>query len=147
MKTGFLIIAHAPLASALREAVLHIFSEHSAIVAAIDVRKDEATEITLAEARRALAKLATEQCLVVTDMVGGTPCNVAQKLVEGTGIPVLSGGNLPMLVRAMNYRTENLELVVQRAQEGGRNGVVRVNQPVNQTLPQPSTSQALYSGT
>lgn len=130
MKTGFLIIAHAPLASALRKAVLHIFSEHSDIVAAVDVRKDEPTENTLTEARRALAKLPTQQFLVVTDMVGGTPCNVAQMLVDGTSIPVLSGGNLPMLVRAMNYRTESLEVVVQRAQEGGRNGVVRVNQSI-----------------
>ena len=130
MKTGFLIVAHAPLASALRDAVLHIFSEHSALVAAIDVVKDEATEDTLHRAQLALAQLQTDQLVVLTDMVGGTPSNVAQMLVEGTGIPVLAGANLPLLVRAMNYRTEALELVVQRAMEGGRNGVVRVNQPV-----------------
>jgi PTS system ascorbate-specific IIA component len=82
MNTGILIIAHAPLASALRASVLHVFPEVATQILALDVPPQEATDITATHARALLSQLGTPNSLVLTDVFGATPCNVAQRVVE-----------------------------------------------------------------
>jgi len=64
--------------------------------------------------------------LVFTDVFGATPCNVAQKLVDGGHTRLIAGVNLPMLLRAMTYRREPIEALVARAMAGGVQGVMQV---------------------
>ena len=134
MNTGILIIAHAPLASALRTCVLHVFPESASGMLALDVAANEATETTRATALVLLAQLDAPQTLVLTDVFGATPCNVAQKVVDGTHSKLVSGVNLPMLLRTVNYRHEPLDVLVARALAGGTQGVmqVAVTAPQNQ---------------
>jgi PTS system ascorbate-specific IIA component len=66
------------------------------------------------------------QTLVLTDIFGATPCNVAQKLVNGVSARLITGVNLPMLLRAVSYRHESLEALVSRAMVGGSQGVMQV---------------------
>lgn len=131
---GILIIAHAPLANALRQCVLHVFPEAGSAVAALDVQPNLPPEETLAQARLLARQLGTPQLLVVTDLFGATPCNVASKLVDGTHSRLLTGVNLPMLLRALSYRHESLDALVTRAMMGGAQGVmsVSVTAPQNQ---------------
>lgn len=129
---GIFIIAHAPLASALRQCVLHVFPEAAAGLAAFDVQPDAALEATLAGAGLALAQLNTSQTLVLTDLVGATPCNTAQKLVNGFNSKLLAGVNLPMLLRAVTYRHEPLGELVARALAGGTHGIIEVASPAQQ---------------
>jgi PTS system ascorbate-specific IIA component len=68
-------------------------------------------------------------------MFGATPCNVAQKLVDGGDYKLIAGVNLPMLLRAMTYRHEPLDLMVTRALAGGAQGVM----PVSTVAPQKQT--------
>lgn len=126
MNNGILIIAHAPLASALRQCVLHVFPDGAAGVAAFDVQPNVPPEETLAGARQALALLNAPQTLVLTDMFGATPCNVAQKLVDGLNSKLIAGVNLPMLLRTVTYRHESLDALVARALAGGTQGVMQV---------------------
>jgi len=74
--------------------------------------------------------------LMLTDIFGATPCNVAMKLMDGATCKLIAGVNLPMLMRAMTYRNETLEILVSRATAGGIQGVmpVAVTAPQNQTL-------------
>ena len=67
-------------------------------------------------------------------MFGATPCNVAQKLVDGLNTRLIAGVNLPMLMRAITYRNEPLDALVARALSGGTQGVmqVAVTAPQNQ---------------
>ena len=123
---GIFIIAHAPLASAFRECALHVFPENAAQVVALDVLPHLPPEETLAQARIMLAQLGAEQTLVLTDIFGATPCNIAQKLVEGTSARLLAGVNLPMLLRAICYRNESLDAMMARALAGGAQGVMQV---------------------
>ena len=123
---GILIIAHAPLASALRQCVLHVFPENPAGVAALDVQPNMPPEETLAQARILFNQLGTSHVLVLADVFGATPCNVAQKLVDGVHAKLVAGVNLPMLLRAMTYRHESLDAQVQRALTGGTSGVMQV---------------------
>ncbi len=132
---GILIIAHTPLASALRECALHVFPDCASGVAAIDVLANDAPETTLADAQRAMAGLGTDEVLLLSDVFGATPCNVAQKLHDGVHTRLVAGANLPMLLRSVCYRHESLEALVNRAQAGGTQGVMAVGStaPQNQT--------------
>ncbi len=126
MNNGILIIAHAPLASALCQAVLHVFPDCRADLAAFDVEPGVAPEESLVGARRALVQICAPQTLVLADVFGATPCNVAQKLVDGLTSRLVAGVNLPMLLRAVTYRHESLDTLVTRAIMGGMQGVMQV---------------------
>ena len=135
---AILLIAHAPLANALRQCALHVFPDCESTVAAIDVQPNLPPEETLATARIALEQLGRmpqmSGVLVLTDIFGATPSNVAQKLVDGVRSRLITGVNLPMLLRAVSYRHEPLEALVSRAVVGGTQGVmqVAVTAPQNQ---------------
>ena len=131
---GILIIAHSPLASAFRQCVLHVFPDSAQSVAALDVQPETPPEATLAQARAMLKQLATPNVLVLTDVFGATPCNVAQKLVDGVATRLVTGMNLPMLLRAVCYRAEPLDALVARALVGAAQGAmqVAVTAPQNQ---------------
>ena len=70
MKNGIFIIAHAPLASALRQCVLHVFPDASSVVAVLDVQPNMPTEETLLSARLTMAMLKQPNTLVLTDRLG-----------------------------------------------------------------------------
>ena len=123
---GIFIIAHAPLASALRQCVLHVFPDNAPGVAALDVQPNMPPEETLAQARIMLAQLGTSHALVLADVFGATPCNVAQKLVDGVHSKLITGINLPMLLRTVSYRHESLDALVARALIGATQGVMQV---------------------
>jgi mannose PTS system EIIA component len=123
---GILIIAHAPLASALRQCVLHVFPDSADAVAALDVQPNVPPEESLAQARIMLAQLGQPNTLVLTDVFGATPCNVAQRLVDGARSKLITGANLPMLLRTVSYRHETLDALVSRALIGATQGVIQV---------------------
>ena len=64
--------------------------------------------------------------LILSDICGATPCNIANRLVNPGRVECLSGVNLPMLIRALTYRNEPLESSVEKALSGGKEGVVRI---------------------
>jgi len=136
---SILIIAHAPLAHALRECALHVFPDCGPCVVAFDVAPNAPPEETLAAARITLRQLrerrGTDGVVVLTDVFGATPCNVAQKLVDGLTSRLVSGVNLPMLLRTLGYRQEPLDALISRAVTGGTQGVmqVAVTAPQNQS--------------
>lgn len=127
MTNWIFIIAHAPLAQALRDCAMHVYPECAANVIALDVLPSAQPEDTLAQARHALSGADNDGLLVLTDIFGATPANVAQKLVANHGhAKLIAGVNLPMLFRAVCYRHESLDDLVTRALVGGTQGVMQV---------------------
>lgn len=126
MTIRIFIIAHAPLASALRKCALHVFPDSDSGLSALDVLPNVSPEETLAAARIHLQQLGDGDVLVLADVFGATPCNVAQKLVDGMHSKLITGVNLPMLLRTVSYRHESLEALVARAVVGGTQGVMQV---------------------
>ncbi|NBW54577.1 MAG: PTS fructose transporter subunit IIA [Betaproteobacteria bacterium] len=126
MSTRILLIAHAPLATALRDCALHVFPDCASEVIAIDVPAHEAPEDTLKAALQLLGASLGEDTLVLTDVLGATPANVAQRLVAGLQSRLIAGVNLPMLLRTVCYRHETLDVLTQRALSGGAQGVMQV---------------------
>ena len=139
---GILIIAHAPLAHALRACAVHVFPDCEPELAAIDVQPNLPPEETLATARIAMEQLTRsgryKGVLVLTDMFGATPSNVAQKLVDGVKSRLITGVNLPMLLRSVSYRHEALDTLVSRAVIGGTQGVMQVAITAPQNQPRRS---------
>ena len=64
--------------------------------------------------------------LVLTDIYGATPSNLAMKLLEPRRVEGIAGVNLPMLLRAIAYRDKDMETLVTRALAGGRDGVLNM---------------------
>jgi mannose PTS system EIIA component len=127
------IIAHAPLAHALREIALHVFPDAGATIAALDVQSDAKPEDTRKLAEAMLDKLLTTEqkdakngALLLCDALGATPCNVATQLANQQTVKLVVGVNVPMLLRAMTYRHEPLEQLAARAVAGGIQGVMAV---------------------
>ncbi len=135
---GVFIIAHAPLASALRQCVLHVFPDAADAVSALDVQPNMPPEETLAQARALMRQSGLPQVLVVTDVFGATPCNVAQKLVDGVRSKLIAGVNLPMLLRTVSYRHESLDALASRALIGATQGIIQVAVTAPQNQPRRS---------
>ena len=129
--TQLLIVAHAPLASALRVVAAHAFPQCAAAVEAVDVQADDDPEALESRLR---GLLGDRDSLVLCDALGATPCNVAQRAAEGRRARIVAGVSVPMLWRALCYAGEPLDAWAARAVAGGTQGVLQVagTRPQNQ---------------
>jgi PTS system mannose-specific IIA component len=142
---GILIIAHAPLASALRDCATHVYCGQPQRVEAIDVLPDTEPAVVLETARRALQAVSGDNgVLILTDIVGATPSNIASRLADPGRVRVLAGVNLPMLVRAICYRADSLDQLAVKALAGGAQGVLQLGSAAvqNQTTNHPDNHAA-----
>ena len=131
---GLLIIAHAPLASSFKAVAQHAFTDCARQLEALDVTPNMPVEEIEAQARQLLASLGTAETLVLTDVFGATPCNVAQRLADSATVKVVAGINVPMVWRSLCYADDTLEQAVARAVAGATQGVMQVSttRPQNQ---------------
>jgi PTS system ascorbate-specific IIA component len=125
--TGLLVIAHAPLASALRAVAVHVYPECANSLAVLDVAADVPIEQVESQAAALLARLGTRDALILTDVFGATPCNVAQRLADGVHVKVVTGVSVPMLWRSLCYAGESLDSLVGRALAGATQGAMQVS--------------------
>lgn len=124
--SGLLIVAHAPLASTLKVVAGHVFPNEMRLEA-LDIAAGDAPEAAEAQARVLASRVRDPELLILTDVFGGTPCNVALRLVDGPQVRVVVGVNVPMLWRAMGYLQLPLAELVERAVSGGIQGVMQLS--------------------
>ena len=125
---GILLMTHAPLGQAFIAAVAHVFHGPTEHFEAIDVMPDQDLTEVNNLARQAIGRLDDGSgVLVITDIKGGTPSNCCNKLADAGHVEVIAGISLPMLLRAITYRRDNLDVVVEMALAGAQNGAVRVD--------------------
>jgi len=119
-----LLIAHAPLASALKAVAAHAFPDREAQVVALDVPPEMSADAVIAAAHALMAARGPGDWLVLTDAFGATPCNSALDLRDvERHVRLISGLNVPMLWRALCYGDEPLDSMVGLAAEGGHAGI------------------------
>jgi PTS system ascorbate-specific IIA component len=124
---GILIVAHDKLGESLIGAVTHVLGQRPPQFEVFPVAATDDPLLLLPKAREAVARLDTgEGVLVFSDIYGATPCNLACKVLAPGRVEVVSGVNLPMLVRAFTYRTKGMETMIKKAISGGCEGVLRV---------------------
>jgi len=136
--TGIVIVAHTPVASAMLGFAEHTFGALPERVRAVDIPPYEDTKVSFDRLLKAAYGVNRGNgVLILTDVMGATPANVASKLealgpLSGLNTPVvvLAGLNLPMLMRCINHREENLEELAQKALAGGQNGILRLGTKV-----------------
>ncbi|MDQ9169220.1 PTS fructose transporter subunit IIA [Oxalobacteraceae bacterium R-40] len=128
---GILLLTHAPLGNAFIEAATHVFRMRPERLESIDVRADQDTAEVKQLAKAAIARIDDGTgVLVITDVMGGTPSNCTFQLGEPGHVEVIAGISLPMLLRALTYRNDTLDVVMEMALAGGQSGAVRVDNRV-----------------
>ncbi|MBL8431209.1 MAG: PTS fructose transporter subunit IIA [Dechloromonas sp.] len=124
---GILLITHGSFGEALVQNACHVLNKRPVQVNQLGVSAQDDPLDLLPLARQMLALVDDgEGALVLTDVFGATPANLALKLLEPGRVEGLTGVNLPMLLRALTYREKGMEIVLQRARDGGRDGVINM---------------------
>lgn len=126
MSVGILLVTHQLLGTALLRVANGIFGTCPTRAEALEVENDAPCEVLLAHAQGLLDRLDTgDGVLVLTDIYGSTPANLARDLLDGSRqVRLVAGVNLPMLVRALSYAGLDLDAVADKALTGGRDGVL-----------------------
>ena len=128
---GILLMTHAPLGQAFIAAVAHVFRGPTERFEAIDVTADQDTAQVNELARQAIRRLDEgDGVLVITDIKGGTPSNCCNALCEADHVQVIAGISLPMLLRAVTYRRDTLDVVAEMALAGAQNGACKIDNRV-----------------
>lgn len=135
--TRILLLAHAPLATTLLEVAGHAFPDCGASLEAIDVPASATPTEVEARLQAVFQSTPDAEWLVLVDVFGATPCNGALRAADGVRVRVVAGVNVPMLWRALCYRGEPLEALVERAVAGGMQGVMHVPVPRRQNQSPP----------
>jgi len=125
---AIVVIAHQPLASALVAAAKHVYSRDpcaaSRELLGFDVAPDADASASLAQAKALLQQVNKGQgVLVLTDIPGATPGNIASRLARAGQVAVITGVNMPMLLRSLCYCELSLEELVGKALAGGTGGI------------------------
>lgn len=122
---GILIIAHGNLGESLILCASHVLGKAPLQLSYFAVGTDDDPTDLLPNAQNVLESLNTgEGVIVLSDIYGATPCNLVTKLLSRSYVEGVAGVNLPMLVRVLNYRDKSMEICVEKALSGGRDGVV-----------------------
>jgi PTS system mannose-specific IIA component len=129
---GMVLVTHGHLASEFRAALEHVVGPQKQIVA-VSIGPDDDIERRRADIIDAIHEADSgEGVVVLTDMFGGTPSNLAISVMNGGNVEVLAGINLPMLIKLASVReSASLEQAVQAAQEAGRKYVYIASKVLN----------------
>lgn len=121
---GILLITHGSFGEALVQNACHVLNKRPVQLNQLGVAAQD-DPLDLLPLARDLLKLVDhgDGALILTDIFGASPANLALKLLEPGRVEALCGANLPMLLRALTYRDKGMEILLTRARDGGRDGV------------------------
>ena len=124
---GILIISHGDLGNSLIHCANHVMGKRPEHLMHLGITIHDDPDVIIPKALELLKQLdCGDGVLILSDICGATPCNIANKLVNPGRVECLSGANLSMLIRALTYRNEPLESLVEKALSGGMEGVMRI---------------------
>jgi PTS system ascorbate-specific IIA component len=124
---GILIITHGTLGESLIHCASHVLNKRPPRLQQLGVTAQDDPAMLLPQARALVQELdAGDGVLILTDIYGGTPSNMASKLLIPGKVEAVAGVSLPMLIRVLTYRDRDLPTIVTKAISGGCEGVLRV---------------------
>jgi PTS system ascorbate-specific IIA component len=124
---GILIITHGTLGESLIHCASHVLNKRPPRLKQIGVTAQDDPLLLLPQARELVKQLDTGSgVIILSDMYGGSPSNIASKLLQPGRVEGIAGVNLPMLIRVLTYRDRTLSTVVTKAVSGGCEGVLRI---------------------
>ena len=127
---GILIVSHGAFGESLIHSASHVLGKRPLFLRQVGVTVHDDPDAILPVAEDLIRFLDQGQgVLVLTDIYGATPSNIATRLLKPGKVEGLSGVNLPMLIRALTYRDETLETLIEKAGSGATDGVRRMEHP------------------
>jgi len=125
---GILLITHGTFGESLIQNVCHVLNKRPPLIGQLGVAAQDDPLDMLPMARLLLKEFDEgEGVLVLTDILGATPSNLALKLLEPGRVEGVAGVSLPMLLRSLTYRKNGMEVLVKKAISGGRDGVINMH--------------------
>ncbi len=125
MSVGLLIITHERIGADLLNTAIALLGVRPLNAQVLGVPLDSDPDQAVDAARQRISRLDLgDGVLVLTDLFGSTPCNIATRLQSDGRVVVVAGVNLPMLIRVLNYPRLSLPELVQKAISGGSDGVL-----------------------
>jgi len=118
---GLVLVTHGRLAAEFRAAMEHVVGPQDNFEA-ISIGPDDDMEQRRSDILQAISQADTgDGVILLTDMFGGTPSNLAISVMDNANVEVIAGVNLPMLIKLASVRSEaNLEDAIVQAQDAGR---------------------------
>ncbi|MSQ80094.1 MAG: PTS fructose transporter subunit IIA [Candidatus Methylopumilus sp.] len=124
---SILLITHGELGKSLIECATHVLGHAPSSIDFFTIEDNCANEIMFNEISEKIKVLDQGQgVLILTDIFGATPCNIITKIVKPGKIDAIAGVNLSMLIRAISYRHEPLNNLINKAIEGGQDGIIQI---------------------
>jgi PTS system ascorbate-specific IIA component len=122
---GLFLITHGSLGESLVQCACHVLNKRPQQIVQLGVSGQDDPLDALPLARDMMRLVDSGKgVLLLTDIFGATPSNIALKLLQPGRIEGIAGVNLPMLLRALTYRDKDMETLVSKAVAGGRDGVM-----------------------
>ena len=127
---GILVVAHGTLAESLVECATHVLGQSPPNLSTLDFRGHADPDEWQHILRARISGLDQDNgVLVMADMYGATPCNTLCRVLAPGHVEGVTGVNLPMLLKALNYRdTMPLLPLVERIVNGGRNSINHISE-------------------
>jgi PTS system mannose-specific IIA component len=120
---GLVLVAHAGLAAELLNAAEMIVGPVDRAVA-VEIKPDDSVEIIRGALTSAITAVAAEGVIIMTDMFGGTPSNMSLSFLDDNRVEVLTGVNLPMVIKFASDRNRfGVAELAAQIRECGRDGV------------------------
>ncbi len=127
MTVKILLLTHKEVGNQLIDAAKHTLGDHiPTSCVSISVNESNRFEQTLLEQLDATLNNATDGVLILTDLYGSTPCNIAKDLSKNKKCEIVTGLNLPMLLKTLNYYELPLNELAKKALEGGKACIKKV---------------------
>lgn len=124
---GLFLVTHTTYGESLIQCACHVLNKRppQIVQLGVSIQDDPLDILPLAQQMLQLVDTG-EGVLVMTDVYGATPSNIALKLLDPGRIEGIAGVNLPMLLRALTYREKDMATLLTRAVTGGRDGVINM---------------------
>ncbi|MCX7169466.1 MAG: PTS fructose transporter subunit IIA [Proteobacteria bacterium] len=124
---GLFLITHSSLGESLIQCACHVLNRRPQQIVQLGVTAQDDPQDLLPLAREMLKLVDNGKgVLILTDIYGATPSNIALKLLQPERVEGVAGVNLPMLLRALNYREKDMKTLLTKAVSGGRDGVLNM---------------------
>ena len=124
MNVALLLITHKNIGNDMMMITSSILDDDFDNAACIEIPMDADIDSKKQQIANTLDRLFTNDgVLILTDSFGSTPCNIANEFLDSSRRALVSGLNLPMLIRIMNYRSLPLAELKEIALEGGKQGI------------------------
>ena len=123
------IISHSEIANSFAYCLEHIMNKRVDNLVVLPVKKAESPDSIFMRAQEIVERQMkiADGVLILSDIFGATPSNIASRLTKAGKIELVTGLNLAMLIRAITYSNGSLEQCIAKAIDGGINGIVHIS--------------------